>query len=185
MGSRLNIRRSTDADNAAIGRVHKDAFGQEEGPEIVDLVNDLFSDATAQPVLSLVADTGGTIVGHILFTRATLEPDVEGVRASLLAPLAVSRDFQAQGVGGLLITEGLRQLAESGVDLVFVLGHPAYYPKHGFQPAGALGLEATYPISPEHADAWMVQALREGVIGHVHGRVQCAAALDQPRHWQE
>jgi len=151
----------------------------------MELVNDLFSDATASPLLSLVAETDGMIVGHILFTRATLEPDVEDIRATILAPLAVSRDVQAQGIGASLIAEGIKQLAESGVDLVFVLGHPDYYPKHGFQPAGALGLEASYPIPPEHADAWMVQALREGVIGHVHGRVQCAAALDQPRHWQE
>ena len=42
--------------------------------------------------------------------------------------------------------EGLKQLAESGVDLVFVLGHPGYYPKFGFRPAGALGFEAPYPI---------------------------------------
>ena len=185
MAGRLNVRRSTDTDNAAIGRLHKSAFGPEQGQEIEDLVYDLFSDATARPFLSLVADMDGTIVGHILFTRATLEPGFEDVRAVILAPLAVSRDFQARGIGGSLITEGLKQLAESGVDMVFVLGYPAYYPKYGFQPAGALGLEATYPIPPEHADAWMVQALREGVIGRVHGRVQCAAALDQPRHWQE
>ena len=48
-------------------------------------------------------------------------------------------------------------MAESGVELVFVLGHPDYYPRHGFKPAGALGFEAPYPIPDKNVNAWMVQ----------------------------
>jgi predicted N-acetyltransferase YhbS len=84
-----------------------------------------------------------------------------------------------------LIKEGLKQLAASGVELVFVLGHPDCYRKFGFRPAGVLGYEAPYPIPVEHADAWMVQELKAGVLGSAQGRIQCAEALDQARHWQE
>jgi putative acetyltransferase len=60
----------------------------------------------------------------------------------------------------MLIREGLRKLKEIGVEMVFVLGHMKYYPQYGFTPdAGRLGFPAPYPIPPEHADAWMVQAL--------------------------
>ena len=76
-------------------------------------------------------------------------------------------------------------MSESGVELVFVLGHPEYYPRHGFTPAGALGFEAPYPIPDEHAEAWMVQELRPGVIGSVCGRVICADMLNKPEHWHE
>jgi predicted N-acetyltransferase YhbS len=85
----------------------------------------------------------------------------------------------------MLITQGLKQLAESGVDLVFVLGHPDYYPKFGFQAAGVLGFQAPYPIPSEHADAWMVQELKTGVFGNIEGRVQCSEVLNQPQHWRE
>ena len=94
-------------------------------------------------------------------------------------------DYQKKGIGGKLIDRGLQLLTSSGVDLVFVLGHSEYYPRHGFEPAGSLGLEAPYPIPEEHKDAWMVQALRPGLLGSLHGKVVCADALDKPEHWRE
>ncbi len=179
------IRPATELDQDAIDRVHLDAFGEPQGREVAALVNALLADATAEPRLSLVAVEDGAIVGHILFTRATIEPDGRGAEARILAPLAVAPARQDQGVGAALIREGLSRSAASGVDLVLVLGHPGYYPRHGFRPAAALGLTAPYPIPAVHAEAWMVQALRPGVIGTVQGTVQCARALDEPQHWRE
>lgn len=57
--------------------------------------------------------------------------------------------MQGQIVDGALIREGLWHIAEVGVDSVFVLGRPAYYPGYGFRPAGAPGMNALYPI-PGH-----------------------------------
>ena len=180
----MKIRQSTESDLTAIRNIHMSAFGQVQGQEIVELVNNLLNDATAKPLLSLVAEIDGRIVGHILFTVAKLQPNQE-VSVRILAPLGVAPEFQGQGVGRLLIGEGLNKLAESGVDLVFVLGHPGYYPKSGFQTAGVLGFKAPYPIPSEHADAWMVQELKTGVIGNIRGRVQCSEVLEQPQHWRE
>ncbi len=94
-------------------------------------------------------------------------------------------DNQKQGVGGELVRQGLQVLLESGVDLVFVLGYPEYYSRHGFRPAGRFGFDATYPIPEKNADAWMVKALRPGVIDAFSGRVVCAATLDKPEYWRE
>ncbi len=181
----MTIRRAADADLAAINGVLLSAFGDAEGPEIVALVAGLLGDRTAQPTLSLVAEADAKLVGHLLFTRAGLAPGHDDRSVRILAPLAVAPGAQGQGIGGALVREGLRQLADSGVDLVFVLGHPAYYPKYGFQPAGALGLDAPSPIPERHADAWMVQALRPGLLGHVRGTVRCSDVLNDPRHWRE
>jgi len=181
----LKIRRSSESDRTAIDGIHKGAFGQRQGEEIVELVNDLLDDETAKPLLSLVAETDGRLAGHILFTVARFQPENQEVSVRILAPLAVASDFQGEGVGGMLIREGLKQLAESGVDLVFVLGHPDYYPKFGFQTAGLLGFEAPHPIPSEHEDAWMVRELKAGLIGRIEGRVQCSEALNQPQHWHE
>ena len=181
----LNIRKTTQADIETILSIHKKAFGGDKGPEIARLVEDLFSDRTAMPLLSLIAIDGNRAVGHILFTRARLNPADETVSVQLLAPLAVLPEAQSEGVGGQLIEEGLRRLKKAGVGLVFVLGHPDYYPKYGFKPAGVLGFEAPYPIPEEHAGAWMVQELGTGVIGRVAGTIQCSDVLDQPQHWRE
>jgi putative acetyltransferase len=82
-----------------------------------------------------------------------------------------------------LIEHGVRRLREWGVDLVFVLGHLEYYPRHGFEPALPHGLAAPYTVSP--ADVWMVRQLGSGVLGSVSGTVACAEALRRPEYWRE
>jgi len=181
----LQIKNTTESDLNDVLHIQAEAFGSEEGPEIVDLVQALLRDPSAMPLLSLLAVDAEKPIGHILFTTARLDSAVDTLSAVILAPLAVIPDAQSRGVGGRLIQEGLRRLAESGIDLVFVLGYPDYYSRHGFTPAGTLGLEAPYPIPEEHANAWMVQALRPGVIGSVRGRIICADVLNRPEHWRE
>jgi predicted N-acetyltransferase YhbS len=165
----------------AVLAVHEAAFGQHDEAE---LVRRLLDDPTARPCLSLGAYAGDRLVGHILFTRATLpEPDCT---AALLAPLAVVPDGQGQGIGGRLIEQGVRRLADAGVALVFVLGWPDYYQRHGFEPVGSRGYEAPYPLLPEQADAWMLRELVDGSVERCKpGTVRCAEALNRPEFWIE
>lgn len=179
----MRIRTSTADDRQAISALHLDAFGPDEGPEIIRLVDDLFADPSAQPLLSLVADDG-EITGHVMFTAVHL-PEQPQVAMQILAPLAVARTHQGNGVGSALVREGLERLAADDTRLVFVLGHPGYYPRFGFRPAGALGLDAPYPVPDHHADAWMVQALGKDMGDRVSGQIQCARALDHPAYWCE
>ena len=178
----MEIREAKDTDLSDVMLVEKEAFGYEKE---ANLVKDFLSDSTAKPLYSFLAFSDDSVVGHILFTSAYLEGAQNDTSISLLAPLAVIPDFQKQGVGGKLIKHGLHHLTNFGVDLVFVLGHPGYYPLYGFKPAGVMGFEAPYPIPEEHANAWMVQELRQGVIGSVSGKVKCAEMLNKPEHWRE
>lgn len=183
----MNIRETTGSDLPGILDVVTRAFGREKSPEIAGLVKGLLEDPGAKPILSLLAKDSGSAaaLGHILFTTVRIGGFEEAVSASILAPLSVVPDAQSRGIGGRLIQEGARRLAASGVELVFVLGHPGYYPRHGFAPVGALGFEAPYPIPAEHADAWMIRELRPGAAARARGRVRCADALHRPEHWRE
>lgn len=181
----MDVRISTDLEMPAIDAIHRSAFGQAHGDEIVDLVRKLLFDQTGQPILSLVAECDGAMVGHVLFTAVTLHPDDHGRKAQILAPLAVAAEFQGRGIGAALVRAGLNRLSAAAVDLVFVLGDPGYYGRFGFQPASALGYEASYPIPPKNAEAWQVIALRNIAFDGRVRRVRCAAALDDPRHWRE
>lgn len=182
------IRTSGDNEIAEIAAVHTAAFGEKHGPEVAELTLGLFKDPTALPLLSLVAEEEGRITGHILFTHVTIHPDDESGETgvgSILAPLAVLPKVHGTGVGTALIREGLTRLKAGGVDLVFVLGHPGYYPRCGFAPAGVQGFQAPYPIPEKDAGAWMVQSLGGNMAGAVKGRVQCAGVMDRPEHWRE
>lgn len=178
MQHNLTIRETAAADHASIVRIQRAAFGQ---PAEAELTLALLDDPTAVPQLSLLAVDGDAPIGHVLFTRVRIEG--HDVLAQILAPVAVLPEHQRRGVGGQLIREGLRILRERDTTLVFVLGHPEYYPKFGFVPdATAQGFAPPYPIAEEHRNAWMAIKLRED---DVSGRAICADALMRPEMWRE
>ena len=181
----IEIRESTKHDNEAINKIHLEAFGPGEGPEIVELVSNLFADKTAKPLLSLVAVVDNEIAGHVLFTKARLADPGVSTEIQLLAPLAVAPHLQKKGVGAKLVNTGLELLKQSATELVFVLGHPTYYPRCGFKPVGDQGLDAPYPIPEKDADAWMVLELQGNKLGSISGKILCAEALDRPEYWVE
>jgi putative acetyltransferase len=181
----LQVRKAFESDKQAILDVVIAAFGDVQGQEIAVLIIDLLEDPSAQPLLSIVVTANDNVVGHILFTSAKIKHTQRMVSSAILAPLSVRPEYQNQGIGGQLIKEGLKQLKAMGVELVFVLGHPGYYPKHGFFAAGTNGFDAPYPIPPENSGAWMVQELHPGIIECASGQVICAQALNDPKHWRE
>jgi len=177
----VRIRLATPADLPEVLRVEREAFG---GLDEAELVEALLGDPTAQPAISLIAEKDGRCVGHVLFTRAAIE-GAEDTNATLLAPLAVVPDEQGRGVGGALATAGLGVAGNSGATVAFVLGHPGYYPRFGFEPALRYGLAAPYPIPEDASDAWMVAELQPGALRALSGTVRVAEALMKPEYWRE
>ena len=150
------------------------------------LTADLLNDKTAEPIISLLAYYEDNAIGHILFTRAYLEERTDQQLFHILAPMAVIPEYQKQGIGGLLIKEGLKRLKEMGSEMVVLLGHIEYYPKHGFiQDAKKLGYDAPYPIPKEMKDAWMFQSLTMKEFPIKKGKVLCCNELNKPEHWRE
>ena len=82
MAGGVAIRPESEADRDAIARVHREAFRQEDEAE---LLRRLWASNDYLPQLSLVAEAGGEIVGHVALSRARLER--RGVLA--LGPIGV------------------------------------------------------------------------------------------------
>jgi putative acetyltransferase len=175
------IQEAKDADLQDVLFIEREAFKSDTEAE---LTRDMLADPSAKPLLSLLAFVEDRAVGYILFTRGVLLGKPK-VKVSILAPLAVLPSYQKQGIGGKLIKQGLDLLSQQRVALVFVAGHPQYYPEYGFTPAYKLGFEPPYPLPKKVADAWMVQALRQHILGSVSGRVLCCEVLNKPEYWRE
>jgi putative acetyltransferase len=120
----------------AIVAVNDEAFG---GPDEGRITRALHADGDS--VLSLVATSNVEIVGHIEFFRIWIDGAPVGVG---LGPMSVLPELQKTGVGARLIRLGLTALEGAGENLVFVLGHTAYYPKFGFSEADAKPFNAPW-----------------------------------------
>lgn len=143
------IREEDAADMSAIHAVVARAFGRED--EAV-LVGQLRADGDA--VLSLVAEAGDRIVGHVLFSRLAVETDGGPFAAVALAPVAVDPDWQGQGVGSALIEDAHTRLMADGEALSVVLGDPAYYRRFGYDHSRAAGFECEWQGEALQALAW-------------------------------
>lgn len=133
------IRQENKNDFDEVYNLIKEAFKsaeQSDGSE-QDLVVALRKGDSFIPELSLVAEIEGKIVGHILFTQATVGKDI----VLVLAPLSVLPEYQKQGIGTALIKEGHRVAEVLGYDYSLVLGNEKYYPKFGYIQADKLGIE--------------------------------------------
>ena len=144
-----------------IRAVNEADFGEVEE---ADLVDNLRSGGTV--LVSLIAQFGSTIVGHVLFSRIWIETPSGPVPAVALAPVAVLPEHQRKGIGGQLIARGLDLLRGQGERVVIVLGHPSYYPRFGFSTEKAALLEAPFP-----REAFMAMELVDGSLAGLRGRV--------------
>jgi putative acetyltransferase len=158
----LIIRHEQAADTAEIRALNKLAFESDEEAGIIDRLRE-----NCEQLLSLVAVEDKRIVGHILFSPATITGDNGVTNGMGLAPMAVHPEFQRRGIGSQLVERGLAMLREQALPYVIVLGHPDYYPRFGFVPASRYGIRCQWEGVPD--EAFMVLILNEKYHGRLAG----------------
>ena len=161
------VREEQPGDRPQVRKVHEAAFGRRDE---ADLVDSLWQEGVV--LLSLVAEMDGQIVGHILFSRMTVETGQGPVAAVSLAPMAVLPDHQRRQIGSQLVCRGLAELRERGERIVIVLGHKEYYPRFGFTPEKARLL-----ASPFSRESFMALELSDGALASVQGAVRYPSAF--------
>lgn len=159
----LQIRRETIEDIQAIHNVNATAFEREAEAVMVDNLRE-----HGVLTLSLVAVNEDAIVGHIAFSPVEITSEQTGLNGLIIAPLAVLPACQKRGIGSTLVRVGLEECRKLGHEIVFLVGHPEYYPRFGFVPARARGFECEYE-APDAA--WMVMELKEGALAGKQGKV--------------
>lgn len=164
----MQIRVEKEDDRDAVHAVNQSAFETRAEADLVDALRE-----QARPMVSLVAEDNGTVIGHIMFSPVTLSghPDL---MAMGLAPMAVAPEHQRKGVGSALVLAGLEQCRQLGTTAVVVLGHPRYYPRFGFTPSSRFGIDSEYEVPEE---VFMALELQPEALKGVSGRVKYHAAF--------
>jgi putative acetyltransferase len=161
------IRPAAAEDRDAIYALHLAAFGGSSEARLVVALEE-----SGDAILSLAADAGGEIVGHLLFSRMQATAGTRRPAAAALAPVAVAAPYRHRGIGTALIDAGLAMLGEQEVDYVFVAGDVDYFDRFGFDPAVGARFDSDRP-----ADDWLGLALGDGPLPK-RAEVRHPAAFD-------
>jgi putative acetyltransferase len=126
----VTVRPEQPADAVAVRTVMQTAFGGSLEADMVERLRD-----GGDLVLALVAERPERIIGYVAFPRLSLRNGERAIPVAGLAPLGVLPQWQRQGIGSVLVRDGMARLKAAGEALVFVLGDPAYYRRFGFAAA--------------------------------------------------
>ena len=151
MRKEISIRPETETDVERIEEITVSAF--KDHPHSNQSEHLLVSGLREQSALevSLVAEDGGQVVGHIAFSQVTING--EHIAWYGLAPVSVDPNHQNQGIGSKLIITGLEAIRKLGVKGCVLLGEPEYYGRFGFKPVEALKLDG---VPPEYFQALLI-----------------------------
>ena len=172
MGESVVIRPERDADHPVIAEVVRAAFVRHPD-EVASFVQRIRASEQFVPELALVAEDSSGVIAHVMLSWVGVEGGSR-TRILNLTPMSVRPDRQRIGVGTRLIRDALGRAEQAGEPAVMVQGHPAYYPRFGFERASALGFIAPYPMLDE---AFMVKRLRR-YSPDLAGRIVYPASFD-------
>lgn len=159
----LAVRPEAPDDEPGVGRVLTSAFPTEAEATLVAGLR-----KSASPIVSLVAEEAGMVVGYIMFSPVRF-PAAAGLQIMGLTPMAVVPERQKQGIGSALVRHGLEHCRRLGTGAVVVLGHAEYYPRFGFVAATTKGIRSQYDVPQE---AFMVLELTSGCLDGRRGTVK-------------
>jgi putative acetyltransferase len=149
---------------AAVRELSMTAFGNDA--QIGELLDALRSSWAWDDELSFVATVDGQLVGQVLYTHAMLDAVPRLVDVLVLGPIGVRPDVQRVGIGSALITRSLATLAQRSEPVVFLEGHPTYYPRFGFEQGDRLGFSApSVRIPPEAFMAYRLPSYEPWMTG--------------------
>ena len=159
----MKIRPEISSDKHQVYAINLAAFPTPAEAELVGRLQ-----RNAAPLVSLVAEQQGSLLGHILFSPVILDT-APSLRLMGLAPMAVIPGMQRQGIGSALVEAGLKHCEKLGIGAVAVLGHPGFYPKFGFVSSSYYSIKSEYDVA---AEVFMLRQLLAGTLKNTSGTIR-------------
>lgn len=167
----ITIRQERKGEHETVFNLITKAFETEQKSDHKEqyLVERLRSSAKYIPELSLVAESSGKIVGHILLTKIKIRNKQEVFDSLALAPLSVLPEYQRKGIGGKLIIASHKIAKELGYKSIVLIGHEKYYPRFGYQKAGKYEIKLPFDVPKENC--MVIELTKNGLKG-ISGMVE-------------
>ena len=163
------IRNEAPKDYEEVEALIRKAFYNIYIPGCVEhyLVHTMRGHADFIPELDFVMESGGRIIGNIMYTKARLADEAGGEKEILtFGPLSILPGYQRQGYGKKLMEHSFRKALELGFDVVVIFGSPSNYVSAGFKSCKKYNIcleDGTFPA------AMLVKELRPGALEILYG----------------
>jgi len=175
MADRITIRREEHKDWEEVEYLTRKAFWSEENIKEIGvgatehyMVHKMRgNDGIGE--LTLVAEMGGQVVGHIIYSNSSyvLQTDNSKKKVLNFGPLSVLPKYQNMGIGSMLMEKSIQIAKDAGYGAILFFGHPTYYPRFGFVEAKNFNITTT---GGKNFPAFMAMELQDGYLDNVSGR---------------
>lgn len=172
----VSLRQETDSDHHEVFNLIRESFQNEAMSDHREqfLVDRLRKSESFVPELSLVAESGNQILGHISLSKIKIKDNHHYHEALALAPVSVLPEYQGKGIGGKLILEAHKKAREMNFIGIVLLGHADYYPRFGYKPASNFGISLPFDVPDENC---MAIELYKGAFQNISGMVEYPKAF--------
>lgn len=152
--------------------------GEKEGDLIGSLSSSLASSIDNEENVCFGFYENETLIASIFFTRLRFNNPIQ---VYMLAPVAVSTEYQGKGIGQALINYGLNELKKRSTSVVVTYGDPSFYSKVGFQELSENVMQA--PLKLSMPFGWLGQSLTGEPIPTINERPVCVKEFNDPVYW--
>ncbi|MBR5036641.1 MAG: N-acetyltransferase [Prevotella sp.] len=166
----MNIRLEQPQDYREVENLTREAFWNVYRPGCTEhyVLNQYRNNPDFIPELDFVMEEDGRIIGHVMFSKASLTPDpspkergdliasptgggLEGALTSwTFGPISIHPDYKRKGYGLKLLKYALEKAREQGVGFLCMEGNIDFYRHAGFDLASKLGIH--YHAEPRDAE---------------------------------
>jgi len=169
-------------DLEEIEQLYIDVFtaseNETEGQTVGLIAYKLMTDTVDGNVYAFTAVEDDVIIGCVFFSKLTFSNN----RTSyMLSPMAIKTSEQKKGLGQKLISYGLNELKNIGVETVLTYGDPSFYSKVGFAAVSVEVIPPPFKLS--FSDGWLVNSLSTKELETITGKSGCVKAFNNADLW--
>lgn len=191
MNSNFTIRLECESDYRTVENLTREAFWNVYQPGCTEhyVLHRYRSNPDFIPELDFVMEIDGTIIGHVMFSKAEIiSDDGRSIPILTFGPISISPDHKRKGYGIALLRHSLSAAREMGHGAVLMEGNIDFYKHAGFTLASRLHIH--YHAEPRESEVpyFLGLELKDGYLAGIEGTYHTPkgyyAAFDDPEGFE-
>ena len=186
------IRLECESDYRTVENLTREAFWNIYQPGCTEhyVLHCYRSNPDFIPELDFVMEVEGSIIGHVMFSKAEIiSDDGRSIPILTFGPISISPAYKRMGYGIALLRHALSKARELGYGAVFMEGNINFYRHAGFVLASSLNIH--YHAEPRESVVpyFLGQELKDGYLSGIEGTYHTPkgyyAAFDDPEGFEK